>query len=131
MIRAAGGIVIRDQPGHGPEVLVVHRPAYGDWSFPKGKVDPGETLQEAAVREVREETGFRCRVVDHIGDTEYRDADGQRKTVTYWLMTIDDGSFAANPEVDRIEWLPPHLAAERLTYDRDQDLLLNVEFPLD
>ena len=136
-IRAAGGIVIRVDPegerthrevpaghaGDDREVLLVHRPHYRDWTFPKGKVDAGESDEDAAVREVWEETGYRCRLGDELPSTSYSDGYGRPKVVRYWLMEVLDGQFTPNDEVDQIAWLSIEDARRRLTYDRDRDLL--------
>ena len=121
-IRAAGGIVHRRSAG-ATEVLVVHRPRYQDWSLPKGKLDPGETLEQAALREVEEETGWRCRLGDHIGKNEYRDRNGRSKRVDWWLMEPIDGEFAPNDEVDEIRWVPVTEARELLTHADDYELV--------
>lgn len=121
-VLAAGGIVWRDGDD-GPEVLVVHRPKYDDWSFPKGKLDPGETEAEAALREVEEETGLRCRLGTEVGTTAYVDAKGRQKSVRYWAMEVGSGSFTPNAEVDQLRWLRPGKARRRLTYRRDAVLL--------
>lgn len=121
-ILAAGGIVTK-QSKSGTEVLVVHRPRYGDWTFPKGKLDDGETLAEAALREVLEETGYHCGLESEVGMVEYRDRSGGRKFVHYFAMHVEGGGFVANREVDKLKWLEPEEAAERLTYARDRALL--------
>lgn len=121
-IRAAGGLVHR-KGGTAIEVLVVHRPRYEDWSLPKGKLDPGETLEEAALREVEEETGWRCRLGEHIGKNEYRDRHGRSKRVDWWLMDPIDGVFEPNDEVDEIRWVPVAEARKLLTHDDDFELI--------
>jgi 8-oxo-dGTP diphosphatase len=121
-IRAAGGIVHRDGPD-GAEVLVVHRPKYEDWSLPKGKVDPGETLEQAALREVEEETGVRAKLGPHVGSNEYRDRHGRSKRVDWYLMEPIDGEFTPNDEVDEIRWIPVSQARELLTHEDDYLLL--------
>ena len=120
-VRAAGGLVVRDGED-GAQVLLVHRPRYDDWTFPKGKVDPGESDEDAAVREVEEETGYRCSLGLELPSTRYIDARGRPKLVRYWLMRVVDGEFVVNNEVDEIEWLNPAEASARLTYDRDREL---------
>lgn len=123
VIVAAGGIVTRRTDGGDLEVLLVHRLRYDDWSFPKGKVDPPETEPEAALREVREETGMLCTLGAEAGSVEYRDGSGEPKRVTYWVMTTDGGEFSPNDEVDRIEWRSIPDAMGRLTYVSDRSLL--------
>jgi 8-oxo-dGTP diphosphatase len=115
-VRAAGGIVERD--GH---VLVVHRPKYGDWSFPKGKLEDGETWEEAALREVEEETGLRCVLGEEAGRTHY-DVTAGPKEVRYFRMTCD-GEARPQHEVDDVRWVTPTDARELLSHDRDRALL--------
>jgi 8-oxo-dGTP diphosphatase len=118
-IEAAGGVVV-DGDGR---VAVVHRPNYDDWTLPKGKLDAGETFEQAALREVWEETGLRCELVRELPSTEYS-VRGRRKVVRYWLMNVvEDPGFEPNSEVDELRWLSAADAAERLTYDRDQEVL--------
>jgi 8-oxo-dGTP pyrophosphatase MutT (NUDIX family) len=121
-VRAAGGVVWRVVDGR-LEVAVVHRPKYGDWTFPKGKLDPGETESDAAFREVHEETGMRCVLGRELPSVEYLDGKGRHKRVRYWEMTVSDGDFVVNDEVDRLDWLELEAAAARLTYDHDRDVL--------
>ena len=117
-VYAAGGVVIRDGL-----VAVVHRPKYDDWSFPKGKLDPGESFEDAALREVEEETGLRCSLGRELPSTEYRDSKGRPKLVRYWEMTPVAGEFTPTNEVDELRWLGPAGALDLLTYRRDQELL--------
>jgi 8-oxo-dGTP pyrophosphatase MutT (NUDIX family) len=129
-VRAAGGLVCRAGDDGTTEILVVHRPAYDDWSFPKGKLEPGETEAEAALREVEEETGLRCRLDRELATTRYRDAHDRPKTVRYWLMTPVVGALApgrATSEVDDAQFVPLASAAELLTYERDRDLLAHLD----
>ncbi len=86
------------------EIAVVHRPVHQDWSFPKGKLEEGETFELAALREVEEETGMRCRLLRFIGHTEYVDRKGRPKAVAYWVMAAETGSFEPNVEVDELRW---------------------------
>jgi 8-oxo-dGTP diphosphatase len=122
-IEAAGGVVMRRGPEE-TEIAVVHRPRYDDWSFPKGKLDPGETFEEAALREVREETGLLCRLGPELAFAHYDDNKGRPKVVRYWLMAvIEDPGFEPNDEVDELRWLTPDAATELLTYSRDRKLV--------
>ncbi len=131
VLRAAGGIVWRAGPGGSPEVAIVHRPRYDDWSFPKGKVQAGETDEQAALREVEEELGQRCRIDGDLGAIEYADHEGRRKIVRYWRMTPLYGSFAPGDEVDEVRWLPLSEAMEMLSYEHDRGLLRSSAAPDD
>jgi 8-oxo-dGTP diphosphatase len=121
-VKAAGGVVWRRGPG-GIEVAVAHRPHHADWSLPKGKLDPGESWEEAALREVQEEIGFLCRLGRELSSTAYEDQKGRSKVVRYWLMEPEEGEFRPNPEVDELRWLIPSAAAELLTYPHDKALV--------
>ncbi|MEY2463552.1 MAG: 8-oxo-dGTP diphosphatase [Acidimicrobiaceae bacterium] len=123
VVRAAGGVVWR-MGADGPEVLVVHRPKYDDWSLPKGKREPGETDEQCAVREVDEETGLRVTLGRELLPTSYRDRKGRQKVVRYWEMTVAVPTpFVANDEVDGIRWLSLDAAAQLLSYPRDADVV--------
>jgi 8-oxo-dGTP pyrophosphatase MutT (NUDIX family) len=125
-VRAAGGVVWRPA-GHGPaQILVVHRPRYGDWSLPKGKCDPGESDADCALREVQEETGYTCRLGPELPSTRYHDNKGRPKTVRYWAMepVAGDGTFTPNAEIDEIRWLPVDDAVKLLSYDHDRPVVL-------
>jgi 8-oxo-dGTP diphosphatase len=121
-VKAAGGVV-RRRGERGPEIAVIHRPRYDDWSLPKGKLDPGETWEEAALREVREEIGLSCTLGEELPPVSYEDAKGRAKVVRYWLMDDCEGSFAPNDEVDEVRWLPPAEAARVLSYPHDRRLV--------
>jgi 8-oxo-dGTP diphosphatase len=116
VVRAAGGIVVRDG-----SVLLVHRPKYDDWSFPKGKLEGHESWEEAAVREVEEETGLRCEVGDLVGSTRYFVLHGP-KEVRYYRMEAAGEAHAQN-EVDEVRWAPLEEARTLLTHERDRKLL--------
>jgi 8-oxo-dGTP diphosphatase len=109
------------------EVLLVHRPRYGDWSFPKGKLEPGETDEQAALREVEEETGLRCELGAELPSTSYRDSKLRQKTVRYWALGPVDGSAAPKNEGDEVRWLPLPEAERLLSYDRDVRVLHALE----
>lgn len=129
LVRAAGGVV-RRAAGSGPEVLLVHRPRYDDWTFPKGKADPGESAQETALREVAEETGFDCVLGQELPSTSYRDSRGRPKVVRYWTMRVVSGSFKPHGEVDETRWVTHDEAEATLTYARDLDVLRAIRPPL-
>jgi len=118
VIRASGGLIVR-----GGRVAVIHRPKYDDWSFPKGKAEPGESDEECALREMEEETGLRVELGEELQGTEYVDAKGRPKRVRWWLMTPLSGEFTPTDEVDELRWLTPDEARELLTYRRDVGLL--------
>ena len=122
MVKAAGGVIVREGE-RGTELCVVHRPRYGDWTLPKGKLDHGETFEEAAAREVLEETGLRCSLVRELESTHYTDGKGRPKVVRYWLMHVEDGSFEPNDEVDELRWMTLDEAMAALTYGRDRELI--------
>ena len=102
---------------------MAHRPHRGDWSLPKGKLDPGESWEEAALREVLEEIGLRCKLGRELSPTSYRDQKGRAKVVRYWLMEPESGEFEPNREVDEVRWLNPAAAADLLTYEHDKQLV--------
>ncbi len=102
------------------EVLLVHRPRYDDWSLPKGKLTEAEDHASAALREVEEETGLRCRLGYELPATSYHDRRGRPKVVRYWVMTPVDGRFAPSREVDEVRWVPVPEVAWVLTNDRDR-----------
>jgi 8-oxo-dGTP diphosphatase len=125
-VRAAGGVPFRRRGDGEIEVLLVHRPKYSDWTFPKGKVKEGERDEVAAVREVEEETGLRCGLGPELASTQYADPKLRKKTVRYWAMDSCSGRFQPNAEVDEVAWLTPVAAAERLSYARDREVLRSL-----
>jgi 8-oxo-dGTP diphosphatase len=123
VIEAAGGAVWRVSGRDRLKVVVIHRPRYDDWSLPKGKLHPGETHLDAALREIHEETGLRCEPGPSLPDVRYIDRKGRPKRVRYWAMQAVGGGFAPNPEVDEIRWVRVEEAADRLTYTHDLPVL--------
>jgi len=121
MVRAAGGVVLRDGC-----VLLIHRRRHDDWSLPKGHVEAGETWEEAALREVWEETGLRCELGEYLGATHYvAPAEGD-KEVRYWLMSSADEAVASN-EVDAVRWVTPAEARGLMSYDTERELVETLE----
>jgi 8-oxo-dGTP pyrophosphatase MutT (NUDIX family) len=122
---AAGGLVW-DVRGPVPKVAVIHRPKHDDWSLPKGKQDPGETLLETARREVTEELGCRFQVDSFAGVTSYPKS-ARPKVVLFWNMTrLDDLPFQPNKEVDEVRWLSPEEALALLTHATERELLRSL-----
>ncbi|WP_183469233.1 NUDIX hydrolase [Mycolicibacterium iranicum] len=122
-ILAAGAVLWRPEGGTGaPEVAIIHRPRYDDWSLPKGKVDPGETEPVTAVREIEEETGFRAHLGRRLPTVSYPVEHGTKK-VRYWVGRAVGGEFSPNDEVDELKWLPPAQAMGELAYPHDRKVL--------
>ncbi|GAD81870.1 NUDIX hydrolase [Nocardia asteroides NBRC 15531] len=122
-IHAAGAVLWRDG-GAGPEIAVIHRPKYGDWSLPKGKLDPGETPVVAAVREVGEETGLPCALGRYLGHVTYPiPGHRQLKRVDYWAAEAAAGEFAVNAEVDELRWFPLDRLMDQLSYPMDRQVV--------
>jgi 8-oxo-dGTP diphosphatase len=128
VVRAAGGVVVRDGTDGRPEVLLVHRPRYDDWSLPKGKCEPGESYEDCARREVEEETGIVAELGEPLPDVRYRDQKDRPKLVRYWVMrpAFEPGPFEPNDEVDAVAWLSLGEAEARLSYDHDRGLLTTL-----
>jgi 8-oxo-dGTP pyrophosphatase MutT (NUDIX family) len=123
-VHAGGGVVWRAGAAGEVEVLLVHRPRYDDWSFPKGKRDPGESDEGCAVREVEEETGVRAALGPELPSVAYTDRKGRPKVVRYWAMAVvEDLGFEPGDEVDERRWCTLGAAADRLSYAHDVDLL--------
>jgi 8-oxo-dGTP pyrophosphatase MutT (NUDIX family) len=119
LVRAAGGVILRD--GH---VCVIHRPDYEDWSLPKGKLAGGETHEQAALREVHEETGLRCTLRAELSPQRYTDRQGRPKHVRWWAMAVlhDDG-LTPSHEVDERRWIAAEHAERLLDYEHDRALV--------
>jgi len=139
-VRAAGGLVWRRPEGHehddegagAVEVVLVHRPTYDDWSFPKGKCHPDESDEAAALREVEEETGLRCRLGPELPSSSYRDGKGRPKVVRYWAMEVESQTpRSPDREVDRWAWVADDRAAMVLTYERDGTVLASLRQVID
>jgi 8-oxo-dGTP diphosphatase len=129
-VRAAGGVVWRRFRGV-DQVLVVHRPAYDDWSLPKGKLDDDEPEWIAAVREVDEETSLTCELGADLGTISYRDSLGRPKTVRYWQMPAPSGQRAeAANEIDELRWLRLDEAVAQLSYAHDRDVVRRLRPPV-
>ena len=120
-IIAAGAVVTRGGPS-GPEYLLVYRDYRDDWTFPKGKVESGEHILGAAVREVREETGFAIELGIPLPTQTYK-IEGRIKDSHYWFAKLLSGTFVPNDEVNEIAWLTFDEAAKRLTYEHDAEVL--------
>lgn len=124
-IEAAGGCVV-DLSKNKPRYLLIHRPAYDDWSFPKGKLNRGESHRQAAQREVLEETGFTCEIKGRLSSVRYITPAGNPKKVRYWLMERLRGTFKPNSEVDAVTWLKRSQALTLLTNVYDQAVLVEA-----
>ena len=130
MVRAAGGVVRRRGKNGRTEYALVHRPRYDDWSLPKGKLDPGETDEETAQREVEEETGVRAKLLTELSPTRYPDRKGRLKQVRYWLMESVDGNeskFRPNNEIDEVHWCAADDAGKLLDHEHDRQLIAEAE----
>lgn len=124
-VEAAGGLLVRTG-ADSVEVAVVHRPKYADWSLPKGKLDPGEGFEEAALREVFEETGLSCELGEELEPARYRDRKGRTKLVRYFRMEVTGGEFSPNDEVDELRWVTPGDAHGMLDYEHDRRLVAEL-----
>ena len=115
--------MLRRSAGGATQVLLVYRAKRADWTFPKGKVQPGETDEECALREVEEETGLRCALGEALPSTAYVDRKGRDKVVRYWMMSPLAGEAVARNEVDAVRWVVLSHAAAALTHERDRAVL--------
>jgi len=124
MIKAAGVLLWRERAPMQVEVALIHRRAYDDWTFPKGKSEPGESYLQTAYRECIEETGFTPIFGGHLGETDYK-YDGEKKRVFYWMAKAiqADVAFAPNAEVDKLFWMSAKEARHFLSYHEDRDIL--------
>jgi 8-oxo-dGTP diphosphatase len=130
-VSAAGGVLVRRHEGDA-QLAVIHRPRHEDWSLPKGKLEPGESFEEAARREVREETGIDAELLAELPAVTYEVRGGKQKLVRYWLMAPveqDHAGFERNDEVDELRWLSPGDALDLLDYDHDRALVRKAMRP--
>ncbi len=126
VVVAAGGVIVRAGVS-APEILLIHRNRYDDWTLPKGKADAGETPRDTAVREVKEETGLSARIVNTMMQSRYP-VEGVEKVVHWFAMRSGDSTaFVANEEVDEVAWLTLEAARERLSYDKEREVLSGFE----
>ena len=127
-ITAAGGVVVR-QGADGPEILIVHRPRYDDWTLPKGKANPSESSEATAVREVEEETGVRARIVWPLGKSRYEHENASK--VVHWFAMRESRStaFEPNDEVDTVRWVPLGEVGDVLSYEKDAEVVESVNAP--
>lgn len=121
--RVSGAVVWRDT-AEGPEVLLVHRRAEGDWALPKGGARRAESDEQTAAREVEEETGFICELTTELPSASYLDASGVSRTVRYWAAVPMSGEFSPNHEVDEVCWLTPAAAVTRLSEPRERPMVV-------
>jgi 8-oxo-dGTP pyrophosphatase MutT (NUDIX family) len=122
VIQAAGGLLWRSND-HVREIAVLHRPHRNDWTFPKGKMEPGESWQETALREVWEETGYLVKLESFAGSVAYT-FNGVAKVVLYWHMSlVQEGVFKPNHEVDQLIWLSATEAQKKLDYRGERALI--------
>lgn len=126
MIRAAGTLLWRETSERIVEIALIHRPKYGDWSLPKGKIEAGETALQCAYRELVEETGITGAFTRQLGSVDYEE-NGEKKRVIFWAAhcALDNSTFIANDEVDQLKWLSIEEAALQVTYQTDREVITN------
>lgn len=124
MINAAGVVLWRERDPLEVEVALIHRPRYNDWTFPKGKSEPGESHLQTALRECVEETGFSPIFGAYLGESDYKN-EGEKKRVFYWMAQATEiiSEFKASQEVDKLSWMSVKEARHFLTYDEDREIL--------
>jgi 8-oxo-dGTP diphosphatase len=123
VVQAAGGVIVRQTLRGKIQVLLVHRSHREDWTFPKGKLEAGESHERCALREVEEETSLRCKLGVELPATSYINGKGRPKIVRYWIMDPGNGRAESRNEVDAIRWVSLEEAATLLTYPRDREIL--------
>ena len=128
MIRAAGALLWRETAERSVEIALIHRPRYGDWTLPKGKIEQGETALQCAFRELIEETGIKANFTQQLGSVDYEE-NGQSKRVIFWAAhcALDASNFIANEEVDQLRWLTLEDALEEATYPTDLEIILKFK----
>ncbi|MEI6870058.1 MAG: NUDIX hydrolase, partial [Actinomycetota bacterium] len=128
MIRAAGALLWRETADRNIEIALIHRPKYGDWTLPKGKIEEGETALQCAYRELLEETGIKASFTRQLGSVDYVE-NGQPKRVIFWAAHcgLDASTFVANEEVDQLRWLTLEDALELATYPTDMEMITNFQ----
>jgi 8-oxo-dGTP pyrophosphatase MutT (NUDIX family) len=124
VVQAAGGVIVRRTPRGELQVLLVHRAHREDWTFPKGKLEAGESHKRCALREVEEETGLRCTLGAELPASSYINGNGRPKAVRYWIMDPGNGRAEPRNEVDAVRWVSLEEAAALLTYPRDREILI-------